>query len=669
MADVVWAGGTSTAAGTAANWTGGSLPGSGDVAVFRTGATRDCVWDASAIASLQGLKIEDDFNKILIFSATGTLNLTSAGLIIEKAGTISVTHASGFTFAFSGALPFTGNIESYVKIDSTNDTTLDTSFNGMFVDAASRTGMTFTFAIPTGVDVIMDDGVYPNLTLNAASGTCYFAMIYGTPFNNYGQVDIRNFTAGNNVEVRKAATTYFPVTNDYQKAFIFNGTLTINTDYFYTYRSSVTYVPQSAATYRFPADGETNFGGGANFYAQHYDVVIAQGDAAGTACLLDTGHILSCNSIRVLEGAVLVGPGEHPGSEIRSVRRPVIDGTWNFVQVADGIYSSNDPTPFFGVPQGGTGLTTTLKNGLLMGNDMNALLTDANLTFINSILHADEGLKISEIADPPDHVAGTGILWVHNDAPSNLYFTDDAGNDIALTNNGAVIGGGITALTGNVTASGSGSVAATIADEAVTYAKMQHVSATSRVLGRITGGAGDVEELTGANIRTIANVADGATAYTDNLAAAASLTVGLAQITLSSDISGFTSGSYTKVNLDNSVVDTASAWDNSAKCYDIPAAGKWQVTYQCAMNGMTSSLSTIIAAAIFIDGGGGFNLASRGSYAHISGDGSGGSILFDASSGWKIALYLYHNGGSGKTLLGDATVPFVTYLNIRQVGA
>ena len=164
MADVVWQGGTSTDAGTAANWVGSALPGSGDVAVFRTGSTRDCVWDASAIASLQGLKIEDDFNKTLQFNATGTLNLTSAGLIIEKAATISVTHSSGFTFAFSGALPFTGNIESYVKIDSTNDSTLDTSFNGMFVDAASRAGMTFTFAIPTGVDVIMDDGVYPNFT-------------------------------------------------------------------------------------------------------------------------------------------------------------------------------------------------------------------------------------------------------------------------------------------------------------------------------------------------------------------------------------------------------------------------------------------------------------------------------------------------------------------------
>lgn len=38
---------------------------------------------------------------------------------------------------------------------------------------------------------------------------------------------------------------------------------------------------------------------------------------------------------------------------------------------------------------------------------------------------------------------------------------------------------------------------AKIADGAVTYAKMQDVSATSRVLGRKTSGAGDAEELTG----------------------------------------------------------------------------------------------------------------------------------------------------------------------------
>jgi len=51
------------------------------------------------------------------------------------------------------------------------------------------------------------------------------------------------------------------------------------------------------------------------------------------------------------------------------------------------------------------------------------------------------------------------------------------------------------ALTGDVTTS-AGAVATTIANDAVTYAKMQNVSATSRFLGRITAAAGDPEELT-----------------------------------------------------------------------------------------------------------------------------------------------------------------------------
>jgi hypothetical protein len=56
--------------------------------------------------------------------------------------------------------------------------------------------------------------------------------------------------------------------------------------------------------------------------------------------------------------------------------------------------------------------------------------------------------------------------------------------------------GGIrrSALTGDVTAS-AGSNTTTIANDAVTYAKMQNVSTTDRVLGRQTAGGGDVEEI------------------------------------------------------------------------------------------------------------------------------------------------------------------------------
>jgi len=50
-------------------------------------------------------------------------------------------------------------------------------------------------------------------------------------------------------------------------------------------------------------------------------------------------------------------------------------------------------------------------------------------------------------------------------------------------------------LTGDVTGSGTGSFAATIGSGAVTYSKIQNVSASNKVLGRTTSGAGPIEEI------------------------------------------------------------------------------------------------------------------------------------------------------------------------------
>jgi hypothetical protein len=51
-----------------------------------------------------------------------------------------------------------------------------------------------------------------------------------------------------------------------------------------------------------------------------------------------------------------------------------------------------------------------------------------------------------------------------------------------------------------------------IGDDQVTYDKIQNVSATNRILGRDSSGAGAIEEITPANLRTMINVEDGATA-------------------------------------------------------------------------------------------------------------------------------------------------------------
>jgi hypothetical protein len=65
--------------------------------------------------------------------------------------------------------------------------------------------------------------------------------------------------------------------------------------------------------------------------------------------------------------------------------------------------------------------------------------------------------------------------------------------DLGLT--GTNSGDQTITLTGDVTGSGTGSFAATIPNDTVTYAKMQNVSATDKLLGRSTAGAGDVEEI------------------------------------------------------------------------------------------------------------------------------------------------------------------------------
>lgn len=121
--------------------------------------------------------------------------------------------------------------------------------------------------------------------------------------------------------------------------------------------------------------------------------------------------------------------------------------------------------------------------------------------------------------------AVTGTLGVGNGGTSFNTFTtgqmlySSAANTLAKLNIGSTgqvltVSGGIPAwatpvnqtitLTGDVTGSGTASIAATIANNAVTLAKMAQV-ATSTILGRVTAGTGNVEALTGTQATTLLN--------------------------------------------------------------------------------------------------------------------------------------------------------------------
>ena len=167
---------------------------------------------------------------------------------------------------------------------------------------------------------------------------------------------------------------------------------------------------------------------------------------------------------------------------------------------------------------------------------------DVQDTSGNSVLVGihDGTVRLSHHGDARLETTATGIkLWAGSSGSYTETGTITSGN-ISVTGNISVSGtvDGIdlqtlnTAVSANTskvsnanhTGDVTGSTALTIADDAVTYAKMQNVSATNRILGRDSSGAGVVEEITPANLRTMINVEDGAD-VTDatNVAAAGAL--------------------------------------------------------------------------------------------------------------------------------------------------
>lgn len=92
-------------------------------------------------------------------------------------------------------------------------------------------------------------------------------------------------------------------------------------------------------------------------------------------------------------------------------------------------------------------------------------------------------------------VPGSNMTITYDDGTNTLTFESTGGGSLADGDYG------------DVTVSGSGATI-TIDNNVVTYAKMQDVSTTSRFLGRKTAGAGDVEELSNTDAKTILAIAN-----------------------------------------------------------------------------------------------------------------------------------------------------------------
>jgi hypothetical protein len=63
---------------------------------------------------------------------------------------------------------------------------------------------------------------------------------------------------------------------------------------------------------------------------------------------------------------------------------------------------------------------------------------DDLLEFASEELTLNKYLKITAASSAASNTVGKGQLWVKNDTPNNLYFTNGAGTDIPITNNGVI---------------------------------------------------------------------------------------------------------------------------------------------------------------------------------------------------------------------------------------
>lgn len=157
---------------------------------------------------------------------------------------------------------------------------------------------------------------------------------------------------------------------------------------------------------------------------------------------------------------------------------------------------------------GNDATVVTISSGASAWGDITGTLSDQTdlQTALDAKFNAADAGDLAEL----DTV---GTAQIDNDAVTYAKIQDVSATDRLLGRDTAgagnieelTVGGGVeftgsggiqrSALTGDVTAN-AGSNSTTIANDAVTYAKMQNVSATDRILGRATSGAGDVEEIT-----------------------------------------------------------------------------------------------------------------------------------------------------------------------------
>lgn len=376
------------------------MPTNTDIAIFDSNSSANCVL---ASTSLNQLRVESNFAHQLTTASSVAITIAdnggSAGYIeINKASSLAFTSGNIATFAFDkGGLDVYDGAGSqityasvYVKYGANAS---------VFSDSTSRENCIYSFT--DAQEVLLVDGVYPKMV----SAGILFAKsitsdVNATAFNTYGSVDILEYRTNGTGTVKSGAHNIY----DYDKEFFFESIHSTGIGEFFQFGHTTARFKSAGAHFRLPVLGDvyTNFGNNTTntFNVQYHKLVIEAGDSASYYCFIQAGHTLDCNELVIRDGGRLYGPAEGhqtPSSKIKSVKRPTIQGDWNFKQIADGIYESIGNIPTLPVTEGGTGLNTVAVNSLLIGQGQLPLTTLA-MGSANQVLKVNSGGTALEFA-------------------------------------------------------------------------------------------------------------------------------------------------------------------------------------------------------------------------------------------------------------------------------
>jgi hypothetical protein len=261
----------------------------------------------------------------------------------------------------------------------------------------------------------------------------------------------------------------------------------------------------------------------------------------------------------------------------------------------------------------------------------NVTITGGSVTGITDLAVADGGTGASNAAG-----ARTNLLPSYTGNAGKVLAVNTGATDVEWT---TATGGVSDGDKGDITVSGSGATW-TIDNDAVTYAKIQNISATDKILGRQSSGAGDAEEIT--------CTAAGRAILDDVDAAAQRTTLGLGAVATEDLIS-------------SNLIDSEGSDAGFVLTSDGGNGTQWLQASASNFTDYTSGTSTIaeptdakFVSFLLIGGGGGGGSGRRGAaLSNRSGGGGGGAAgvvitqpIAVSDITWPIT-YIVGSGGTG----------------------